>query len=235
MACLCPAHLARTATNIKLGAVTPLAGIMKCVLKLLLAFFLAQYLELVPMACIAGILLWVACNMIKPAEIKQVWAHGWFHFGLMLYTAVAVVVVGFLTGVVSATVIFGVVQHFMAKAIDCRSRHTRIEGGCLSGNYHRRTKRRMHMHRYRHLMVGLASPPTDAALIAYSAMVARLGTAEKVSFVHVLPNSAGVPPGSDTENCDGLCRTPRSRILPECRTSSKYPTRWWPGHLSIDC
>lgn len=64
--------LARTATNIKLGAVTPLAGIMKCVLKLLLAYFLASYLELVPMACIAGILLWVACNMIKPAEIRQV-------------------------------------------------------------------------------------------------------------------------------------------------------------------
>ena len=107
--------LARTATNIKLGAVTPLAGIMKCVLKLLLAFFLAQYLELVPMACIAGILLWVACNMIKPAEVKQVWTHGWFHFGLMVYTAVVVVVFGFLTGVVSATIIFGVVQHFMRK------------------------------------------------------------------------------------------------------------------------
>ncbi len=107
--------LARTATNIKLGAVTPLAGIMKCVLKLLLAFFLAQYLELVPMACIAGILLWVACNMIKPAEVKQVWTHGWFHFGLMVYTAVVVVVFGFLTGVVSATIIFVVVQHFMRK------------------------------------------------------------------------------------------------------------------------
>jgi SulP family sulfate permease len=107
--------LARTATNIKLGAVTPLAGIMKCVLKLLLAFFLAQHLELVPMACIAGILLWVACNMIKPAEIKQVWTHGWFHFGLMVYTAVVVVVLGFLTGVVSATIVFGVVQHFMRK------------------------------------------------------------------------------------------------------------------------
>ena len=107
--------LARTATNIKLGAVTPLAGIMKCVLKLLLAFFLAQYLELVPMACIAGILLWVACNMIKPAEVKQVWTHGWFHFGLMVYTAVVVVVFGFLTGVVSATIVFGVVQHFMRK------------------------------------------------------------------------------------------------------------------------
>ena len=50
--------LARTATNIKLGAVTPLAGIFKCVL--LLAAFLARYLETVPMACIGGILMYVA-------------------------------------------------------------------------------------------------------------------------------------------------------------------------------
>ena len=80
--------LARTATNIKVGAVTPLAGIFKCVLKLLLAFFLASYLELVPMACIGGILMWVAFNMVKPAEVKQVLAHNWFHVVLMVYTAV---------------------------------------------------------------------------------------------------------------------------------------------------
>ena len=48
--------LARTATNIKVGGMTPLAGIAKCWLKLAMAFFLAAYLDLVPMACIAGIL-----------------------------------------------------------------------------------------------------------------------------------------------------------------------------------
>ena len=89
---------------------------MKCVLKLLLAFFLARYLELVPMACIGGILLWVACNMIKPAEIKQVWTHGWFHFGLMSYTAIMVVTTGFLTGVVSALVLYGVLNRFVVTA-----------------------------------------------------------------------------------------------------------------------
>src|SRR5262245_47729723 len=39
--------LARTATNIKVGAISPLAGIFKAVLKLTLAAFLAKYLELV--------------------------------------------------------------------------------------------------------------------------------------------------------------------------------------------
>lgn len=104
--------LARTATNIKLGAVTPLAGIMKCVLKLLLAYFLADYLEMVPMACIAGILMWVAVNMVKPTEIKQVWTESRPHFALMTYTAVMVVAAGFLTGVLSAMVIYGVFYRY---------------------------------------------------------------------------------------------------------------------------
>lgn len=102
--------LARTATNIKVGALTPLAGIMKCVFKLALVFFLADYLEMVPMACIAGILLWVAVNMVKPKEISQVWNHNWLHAGLMVYTGVMVVLTSFLTGVLSAMFIFAVLH-----------------------------------------------------------------------------------------------------------------------------
>jgi MFS superfamily sulfate permease-like transporter len=100
--------LARTATNIKLGAATPLAGIMKCVLKLLLAYFLADQLELVPMATIGGILLWVSVNMVKVPEMKHVWHESKPHFALMVYTAVMVVATGFLTAVLSATAIYAV-------------------------------------------------------------------------------------------------------------------------------
>ena len=67
----CTGALARTATSIKAGAVTPLAGYFKGVLKLGMAYYLAPYLELVPMACIGGILLWVASNMIKPARDRR--------------------------------------------------------------------------------------------------------------------------------------------------------------------
>ena len=104
--------LARTATNIKVGAVTPLAGIFKCFLKLGLAYYLASYLELVPMACIGGILMWVAANMVKPAEIRQVFAHNWFHVFLMSYTAIAVIVTDFMTGVLTALVLYGVLFKF---------------------------------------------------------------------------------------------------------------------------
>jgi MFS superfamily sulfate permease-like transporter len=107
--------LARTATNIKVGAVTPLAGVFKCFLKLALAFYLASYLELVPMACIGGILVWVAFNMVKPAEVKQVFAHNWFHVALMIYTAVAVIVTDFLTGVLTSTVLYAALFKFLDK------------------------------------------------------------------------------------------------------------------------
>lgn len=109
--------LARTATNIKLGAISPLAGIFKCVLKLMMAAFLATGLEIVPMACIGGILLYVAFAMVKPAEVKQVLAHSRFHVALMAYTAVMVVVTDFLTGVLSAIIIYGVLYRFFEKPV----------------------------------------------------------------------------------------------------------------------
>jgi MFS superfamily sulfate permease-like transporter len=98
--------LARTATNIEVGAISPLAGIFKAVLKLLLAAFLAKYLELAPMACIGGILLYVSTAMVKPAEVKEALGLGKFHVGLMIYTAPAVVVTDFLTGVLTAIAIY---------------------------------------------------------------------------------------------------------------------------------
>jgi len=115
----CTGALARTATSIKAGAVTPLAGYFKGVLKLTLAYFLAAYLDYVPMACIAGILLWVAGNMIKVSEIKEVWRHNWFHAALMVYTAVMVPVTDFLTGVLSALILYAVLRPLL----DRPSRH----------------------------------------------------------------------------------------------------------------
>jgi SulP family sulfate permease len=107
----CTGALARTATSIKAGATTPLAGYFKSILKLIMAFFLAQYLELIPMACIGGILVWVASNMIKPAEIKEIKHAGKFEFSMMIYTAIMVPMTDFLTGVLSALVIYFVVKY----------------------------------------------------------------------------------------------------------------------------
>jgi MFS superfamily sulfate permease-like transporter len=116
--------LARTATNIKVGAVSPLAGIFKFALKLLLALFLASWLNVVPMACIGGILVFVAVNMVKPAEIRQVLRHGRFHTAMMLYTAVMVPMTDFLIGVLSALVLYGVLYRFFDRAPPVESHPT---------------------------------------------------------------------------------------------------------------
>ncbi len=109
----CTGALARTATSIKAGAVTPLAGYFKAALKLTLAYYLAQYLELIPMACIGGILVWVASNMIKPSEIREVKRTGTFEVAMMVYTAIMVPLTDFLTGVLSALIIYFVIKRFM--------------------------------------------------------------------------------------------------------------------------
>jgi MFS superfamily sulfate permease-like transporter len=74
---------------------------------------MAAYLDLIPMACIGGILLWVASNMVKPAEIKHVWGHSRFHAALMVFTAVMVPLTDFLTGVLAALILYGVLARFL--------------------------------------------------------------------------------------------------------------------------
>ena len=67
------------------------------------------------MACIAGILAYVAFNMVKWEEIKLVHAMNRFHVALMYYTAAVVLLKDFLTGVLSALVIYAVLHRFFDK------------------------------------------------------------------------------------------------------------------------
>lgn len=115
--------LARTAVSIKLGAVSPLAGIAKFALKLLMAAFLAIYLENVPMACIGGILLYVATNMVKVGELKEIFSmKSNVHLLMMIYTAVMLPFFGFLMAVLSAIGIYIVLnymgEHHIIKKLD---------------------------------------------------------------------------------------------------------------------
>ncbi len=55
--------IARTATNIKNGARTPISGITHAITLLLIMLFLGKWAKLIPMSCLAGILIVVAYNM----------------------------------------------------------------------------------------------------------------------------------------------------------------------------
>jgi SulP family sulfate permease len=60
--------IARTATNIKNNGRTPIAGIVHAVTLLLIMLFFGQWAILIPMPCLAGILIVVAYNM---SEMKS--------------------------------------------------------------------------------------------------------------------------------------------------------------------
>ena len=55
--------IARTATNVKNGGRTPVAGIVHAITLLLIMLFFGQWAKLIPMSCLAGILIVVAYNM----------------------------------------------------------------------------------------------------------------------------------------------------------------------------
>ena len=69
--------IARTATNVRSGAKTPVAGIIHGLVLLLILLIAAPLAARVPMAVLAAILLVVAFNMGEWAEIPELWKQGW--------------------------------------------------------------------------------------------------------------------------------------------------------------
>lgn len=174
----CTGALARTATSIKAGAVTPLAGYFKAIFKLSLAYYIASYLEMVPMACIGGILLWVASNMIKVSEIKEVIGHNRFHALLMTYTAIMVPATDFLTGVLSALVIFFVVGRFFDKPYEGRQSE-------LTGKAAEPVVTTSKPGRFNRVLVPLALDHHDGYLLNYVARLMESGIASQPHFIFV--------------------------------------------------
>lgn len=64
--------IARTATNIKNGGRTPVAGITHAIVLLLIMLFFAQWVRLIPMSCLAGILIVVAYNMSEWRTFRSI-------------------------------------------------------------------------------------------------------------------------------------------------------------------
>ena len=81
--------IARTAANVKNGGRTPIAGMTHAVTLLLILLFLMPYASLIPMSCLASILIMVAYNM-----------SGWRTFVHMVKTApksdIAVLIITFV-------------------------------------------------------------------------------------------------------------------------------------------
>jgi MFS superfamily sulfate permease-like transporter/nucleotide-binding universal stress UspA family protein len=187
----CTGALARTATSIKAGAVTPLAGYFKAFLKLTLAYFIADYLEMVPMACIGGILLWVASNMINISEIREVLNHNRFHALLMVYTAIMVPATDFLTGVLTALVLYFGTRAFFDEPVTAAvpAHHAKVASrtaveASIDG-------------KFENVLVPLALTQEDEEVVRYAKYLADIGVCQSFSFVHVASPGESIGLGSD--------------------------------------
>jgi sulfate permease, SulP family len=84
--------IARTATNVRAGARTPVAGIIHAVTLLVILLVASKWAALVPMAVLAAILMVVAYNMGEWREIPELWRQGWTDRLVWLVTFVLTVV-----------------------------------------------------------------------------------------------------------------------------------------------
>jgi SulP family sulfate permease len=64
--------IARTATNIRNGGRTPIAGIVHSITLLMIMLLLAPYAKLIPLSCLAGILIVVAYNMSEWRQFRSI-------------------------------------------------------------------------------------------------------------------------------------------------------------------
>lgn len=85
--------IARTATNIKNGGRTPMAGMIHAITLLLILLFFGQYAKLIPMSCLAGILILVSYNMSEWRSFRSIFRGSPFDVIILLTTFVLTVLV----------------------------------------------------------------------------------------------------------------------------------------------
>lgn len=78
--------IARTATNVKNGGRTPIAGIVHAITLLLIMLLVGKWAKLIPMSCLAGILIVVSYNMSEWRSFKAILKGSYFDIIILLST-----------------------------------------------------------------------------------------------------------------------------------------------------
>lgn len=91
--------IVRSSVNINSGGRTKLSTFVHGVLLLSSVALLAQWLNLVPLSCLAAILLVTGIKLVNPTLIKQMWSEGRSQFVPFIVTVVAIVLTDLLIGV----------------------------------------------------------------------------------------------------------------------------------------
>jgi SulP family sulfate permease len=96
--------IARTATNIRAGAKSPLSGLMHSAFLLLFMLVAAPLARFVPLAALAGVLVVVAWNMAEKKEFARLLKH-WRDAAILLASFVLTLLFDLTTGIIAGCVL----------------------------------------------------------------------------------------------------------------------------------
>jgi MFS superfamily sulfate permease-like transporter len=91
--------IVRSSANVTFGAQTKLSAILHGFWLLLSAITIASFLNLIPLASLATILIMVGYKLAKPKLFKQMYQLGWEQFVPFIVTIIAIVLTDLLTGI----------------------------------------------------------------------------------------------------------------------------------------
>jgi MFS superfamily sulfate permease-like transporter len=97
--------IVRSSTNIYAGGKTRMSGFFHGILLLVAVLLLPLYLNKIPLACLASILLYTGYKLAHPKEFKKVIAEGWKQWVPFLVTVAVVVGVDLLWGIFVGTLV----------------------------------------------------------------------------------------------------------------------------------
>lgn len=97
--------IVRSSTNIYSGGKSRMSGFFHGVLLIVAVVLLPLYLNKIPLACLASILLYTGYKLAHPKEFKKVFAEGWKQWVPFLVTVAVVVGVDLLWGIFVGTLV----------------------------------------------------------------------------------------------------------------------------------
>lgn len=91
--------IVRSSVNINAGGQTKLAAIVHGLLLLVCVMFLPVWLNLIPLSCLAAILLLTGLKLASPALVRQMWREGRYQFAPFAITVLSIVFTDLMVGI----------------------------------------------------------------------------------------------------------------------------------------
>ncbi len=107
--------IVRSSANVQAGGKTRMATMIHGLLLLVCTFLFARYLNLIPLASVAAVLLLVGYKLAKPDLFLRFWRSGWYQFVPFVLTISGLVFTDLLTGVgigMAAAIFFILLENY---------------------------------------------------------------------------------------------------------------------------